>query len=57
MTLDELIEQLRVIRIARGTGQLPVIMCTNGSTGDCDYVEAALNPDTGKPEVWLQEKL
>jgi hypothetical protein len=55
MNVDELIECLQ--RIRTECDNMPVILCTNGSTGDCDYVEAALNPDTGKPEVWLQEKL
>jgi hypothetical protein len=60
MKLSDLIEQLQRIRLERlveDAGNLPVILCTAGGSGECDVVDVLAHPDSGALEVRLQEKL
>lgn len=60
MMLDRLIEQLQRIRLecpVEDAGRLPVILCTGVGSGELYCVEVMTHPETGKPEVWLEEKM
>lgn len=54
MLLDELIERLRLIRTE--SINLPVVMCTQGGSGNIDVVTIVLDTHTARQEVLLQEK-